>query len=360
MSMFTNSLEMIMKKPMFQSVVPIVAMSSVPRALLVSAILLGAMCSVQAQQAAAVGIYGIVDMGLTSADGGTTPGAMLNGRGAPDDVNLKAGNTSRLGFRRTEDMGGGAYARFQLETRFALDTGAPSNATTFWLGRSVIAVGSKTKGEIYAGREYSAAYTVALQTDPTYWSYVSQTGSAYTYANYVPVAATIEASNIRWANTVGYKSPAMGPVTAEIATALSERTRERSVSANAQYKQGPVWIGVAYDGLVSGKPTNLTILAVGYDFGVVRPTASYSRAIGGLNGDATAYTVSAMVPLSFGRTYLSYGSLSPATGLDSKMVGAGVQYDMTSATLLYVNIGSAEQVGKTRTSAIDFGVKHTF
>lgn len=336
---------------------------AVARALFAAATTVGVVCTSHAQQPPAappVGIYGIVDMGLTSADDGTTPGAMLNGRGAPGDVNLKAGNTSRLGFRRTEEMGGGAYARFQLETRFALDTGTASNANTFWLGRSVIALGSKTRGEIYAGREYSAAYTVALQTDPTAWSYVSQTGSAYTYANYLPVAATVEASNIRWGNTVGYKSPALGPITLEVATALSEGTRDRSVSANAQYKSGPIWVALGYDGLISSKPTNLTILAFGYDFGMLRPTASYTKVNGGLNGDATSYTVSALIPLSFGRTYISHGNLTPANGPNSNMVGAGIQYDLTSATLLYANVGSAEQSGKTRTNAIDFGVKHTF
>jgi predicted porin len=355
MSTFNTSLETSMKKPMVNCVVT--------RALVVSVATLGAAMGVHAQQAAEaspVGIYGIVDMGLTSADDGTTPGSMLNGRGAPNDVNLKAGNTSRLGFRRTEDMGNGSYARFQIETRFALDTGTSSNANTFWLGRSVIALGSKTRGEVYAGREYSAAYTVALQTDPTFWSYVSQLGSAYTYANYLPVAVTEEASNIRWSNTVGYKTPAMGPVTAEIATALSEGRRDRSVSANVQYKQGPLWVGFGYDGLVSSKSTNLAIVAAGYDLGVVRPTASYTKVSGGLNGDATSYTVAAMVPLSFGRTYVSYGNLRPANGLNSSMVGAGIQYDLTKATLLYVNYGSAEQSGKTRTNAIDFGVKHTF
>lgn len=158
-----------------------------------------------------VGIYGIIDQGVVKANSGSTPGALLPGRGASPDVwTLKAGNTSRLGFRGEEDLGGGAYSRFQIEHRFAADTGTSSNATVFWLGRSVVAVGSKTLGEIYAGREYSAAYVVALTADPTFWSYVSQTGAAYTYANYTPVAATIEASNIRWANSVGYKHPGAG------------------------------------------------------------------------------------------------------------------------------------------------------
>lgn len=106
--------------------------------------------------------------------------------------------------------------------------------------------------------------------------------------------------------------------------------------------------------------TNLALVAAGYDFGLVYPKASYSRAKGGLNGDATAFTVSALMPLSFGRTFISYGSLRPATNLDSTMVGVGAQYDLSKRTLLYANVGSAKRDGLTRTTTFDLGVKHNF
>ncbi len=320
---------------------------------------MAAVAAAAAQAQSSVTIYGIIDQGVAKANGGTTPGSLLPGRGASPDVwTLKAGNTSRLGFRGQEDLGDGAYARFQIEHRFAADTGASSNANVFWLGRSVVALGSAKWGEVYAGREYSAAYTVALNADPTYWSYVSQLGTAYTYAGYTPVASTIEASNIRWSNAVGYKSPSFNGFSFELASALGEGTRKRSSSGNAQYKQGPVWIGVAFDRLDAR--THMTIVAGGYDFGFVYPTASYSRAKGGLNGDARSFSASALVPLAFGRAYLSYGRLSPATNLDSSMLGAGIQYDLSKRTLLYTNVGTARQDGQTRTTAFDVGIKHTF
>jgi predicted porin len=306
-------------------------------------------------------IYGIVDQGVVKANDGTTPGAMLPGRGATPDVwTLKAGNTSRLGFRGQEDLGGGAYSRFQIEHRFAMDTGASSNASVFWLGRSVVALGSKSLGEVYAGREYSAAYTVALNADPTFWSYVSQTGSAYTYANYTPVATTVETSNIRWANSVGYKTPTWGGFNAELATALGEGTRRRASSGNAQFRTGGLWLGLGFDRLDSN--TNMALVAGGYDFGFIYPKASYTRAKGGLNGEAKAFTVSALVPVTgVGRAYVSYGALRPtAANRDSSMIGAGFQYDLSKRTLVYTNMGSAKQDLFTRTTAFDLGIKHTF
>lgn len=310
------------------------------------------------QAGSSLTIYGIIDQGVTRANNGTTPNSLLPGRSTSGEWVVKAGNTSRLGFRGQEDLEGGAYARFQIEHRFAADTGAASNPNVFWLGRSVVAVGTKDWGEIYAGREYSAAYWVPLFADPTAWSYVSQLASPYTYANYTAVPATVEASNNRWSNSVGYKSVDLGGVTFELATALGEGARKRDTSGNAQYRQGAVWLGLAFDRLDS--QNNLSILAGGYDFGPVFPTATYSRAEGGLNGDATAFSVSVRAPVSYGRVYASYGSLRPATNLDSTMLGAGTEYTLSKRSLLYFNAGSAKRDGLTRTSALDAGLKHTF
>ena len=303
-----------------------------------------------------VTIYGIIDQGVTKTNGGTTPGALLPGRATPDVWTVKAGNTSRLGFRGQEDLGDDAYARFQIEHRFAADTGAASNASVFWLGRSVVALGSKRWGEVYAGREYSAAYWVALNADPTYWSYVSQLGSPYTYANYTAVG--VEASNIRWANSVGYKSPEWGGVTFELASALGEGVRKRNESGNVQLKRGPLWLGAAVDRLDGAN--HLAFVAGGWDFGAVYPTASYARAKGGLNGDARSFSVALRVPTGFGRVYASYGRLTPATRLDAAMVGAGAEYNLSKRSLLYTNLGSAKRDGASRTSAVDLGFKHTF
>ena len=44
-------------------------------------------------------IYGIVDQGISKSNNGTTPGALLPGRGAQNTWVVKHGNASRLGFR---------------------------------------------------------------------------------------------------------------------------------------------------------------------------------------------------------------------------------------------------------------------
>lgn len=326
---------------------------SLPAALLA---LLALAMAAPAHAQSSVAIYGIVDGGLTKANDGTT--TLLPGRSTADTWVMKAGNTSRIGFRGYEDMGGGAYARFQLEHRFASDTGAPSSAAIFWLGRSVVAVGNKAWGEVYMGREYSPAYWVALEADPTYWSYVSQLGSPYSYANYTAVPAAVEASNIRWANAVGYKSPNFAGFTFEVQHALGERARSNNTAGNLMYRQGKLWVGAGVDWL--DDRNHLALVGGGYDFGVATPTFSYARAKGGLNGDATSYSLGVKIPVSWGRVYAQAGRYQPASGLDATMFGAGTEFSLSKRTVLYANVGSAKQDSRTRTTAIDFGIKHTF
>lgn len=302
-----------------------------------------------------VTIYGIIDQGLAKSNNATT--TLLSGP-TTDAWQVRAGNTSRIGFRGVEDLGDGLYARFHLEHRFAADTGTPSNATVFWLGRSVVAVGDRKWGEVYAGREYSPAYWVALNTDPTYWSYVSQLGTPYGYANYTPVAATIEATNIRWANAVGLKSGTLNGFTVELQTALGEGQRPRSRSGNVQYKSGPLWAGIGFDRLSAD--TNLVLAAASYEFGPFTPSFSVARARGGINGDAHSYSLSANYRLGQGRVYVNTAWLKPASHLDASMLGVGGEYLLSVRTALYANFGTAQRDLQTRRRTIDFGIKHTF
>ena len=65
-----------------------------------------------------VTVYGKVDIGISNAIGGAAK--------AETGLNEAAG--SRLGFRGTEDLGGGLKANFILEHRFQPDSGAQTNA----------------------------------------------------------------------------------------------------------------------------------------------------------------------------------------------------------------------------------------
>ncbi|MEB0178335.1 porin, partial [Undibacterium sp. CCC3.4] len=72
-------------------------------------------------------------------------------------------NTSRLGFRGNEDLGGGLKAIWQLEGGVILDTGT-SDGDLF--GRQANVGLQGDFGRIVAGRSYSTTYDFILPFDP--------------------------------------------------------------------------------------------------------------------------------------------------------------------------------------------------
>lgn len=116
---------------------------------------LPAAAAVHAQSS--VQLYGLVDAGVevvnhASATGGTITRLTSGGM-----------NTSRFGFRGSEDLGGGLKAIFQLEGGIFIDSGA-SDGNLFGRQANVGLEGGF--GRIVAGRSYTTAYDFMLPFDP--------------------------------------------------------------------------------------------------------------------------------------------------------------------------------------------------
>src|SRR5215216_6277537 len=116
---------------------------------------LGAFAGAASAQSS-VTIYGSLDMALMKGNGGTAPnpGAL----GTSKAYNVAQSNSSRLGFRGNEDLGGGLSAQFQIEHRFHPDDGQLDNQNVFWAARSYVQLSSASAGRIYLGREYTPAF----------------------------------------------------------------------------------------------------------------------------------------------------------------------------------------------------------
>ena len=85
-----------------------------------------------AQAQSSVAVYGLLDAGVssnfTANSSGQTLTAAANGILA----------TSRLGFRGTEDLGGGLKANFNLESGLNPMTGAQSRSNSFFDRRAIV------------------------------------------------------------------------------------------------------------------------------------------------------------------------------------------------------------------------------
>ena len=239
---------------------------------------LGAFAGAASAQSS-VTIYGSLDLAVTKGNGGTAANNSANGLSKAWIE--KQSNGSRLGFRGNEDLGGGLSAQFQIEHRFTPDNGAAANP--FWAGRSYVQLSSATAGRVYLGREYTPAFWPAVKSDPFGWDGVAQAGSTM-WAGYLTPAdlSTGASTGVRSSNTVGYKSPNMGGLTAQVAVGLGEAVVGRTTGFNVEYGAGPIYAAMGYE-KISGGPiagadgNSLVNFAFHYDLGMVKPILYYSR-----------------------------------------------------------------------------------
>jgi predicted porin len=105
---------------------------------------------VSAMAQTSVTLYGIVDVSMRSQTGLTSTYARspLNSTVVASGV----GPTSRWGLRGSEDLGGGLRALFNLESGINVDTGASSNAATFFDRASIVGLAGSW-GTVTAGRQ---------------------------------------------------------------------------------------------------------------------------------------------------------------------------------------------------------------
>jgi predicted porin len=158
-----------------------------------------------------VAIYGTVDLALTRA---STGGVATTG--------LKEGGhtASRIGFRGTEDLGGGLDAHFLLEAGHDPETGAgtlPGPALAF--SRQAFVGISGPWGQIDAGRMYTPMFYTLFRADPygvnAVFSPLNLVSATDAQPGITPFAA-------RASGMLRYRTPASSPFLADIAYAPSK------------------------------------------------------------------------------------------------------------------------------------------
>jgi predicted porin len=344
---------------------------------------LGAFAGAASAQSS-VTIYGIIDVGVAKTNSGQSnltffPTGII---GRQDVWTVRSSTSSRLGFRGTEDLGGGLKANFTIEHRLAPDSGdLESGAAGFWHAQSWVGLSSTTMGEIRIGRQYVPAFWVGLASDPWGYDY-----------NYAGVAGWTRGGNsvTRANNAVTYRTPNLAGFSAEVQVAAGEGGSAvagatgygRNVGANAQYNAGPLWVGLGYNQqrkMVGTTPDNsFWNLGAAYDFGFIRPIVHYSAGKNGITGNPTVktYFVGATAPLgggtlkavvarynaAAGTNVNATNTFLPAntTGQDTTKFGLGYEYFLSKRTSVHADVGTAKTTNFSRTTGVEGGIKHTF
>ena len=201
---------------------------------------------------AQVSVYGIMDLAVRSS----SPDV------GPSTTTIESGSfyTSRLGFKGTEDLGGGLKASFTLEGKVDSDTGA----TTLGNRESSVAL-SGGFGAITLGRtDTSQSEAVELVAHFANMGNLGLHGTALANPEY--------GGDQRIA--IRYTSPSMGGVTLQVGTSLGdERGGDDNNSISLAYATGPLSLAVGFDDVgnddfqVIGARYNAGAFAVGISAG---------------------------------------------------------------------------------------------
>ena len=325
----------------------------------------------------AKGLSGIipVDSRKTSLDG------VLNGGSA-------------LGFKGSEDLGGGTSVSFLTEFGLGIDGSFGSSITN---RQSYLGLGGDW-GNLTAGRQYSAIFLAGASIDP----HGSPNMNGSTVLGNIVTApspgtsALITSSDVRTSNLVRYASPSFSGVKVTIGKSFGEATTGTYASSNASTtnslkgdgsEYGISWTGAGlqigynienwsnsalYENITSGTLASAgdrknNLLTASYDFGIAKVSlADGKSSIGSAYNKATFYGVS--VPLGQASLLLSSGSgsrTSNGTGL-SKVSTAGLMiganYSLSKRSMLYFRNGTDTDKNTTQTkiSTTAFGLIHSF
>lgn len=346
-----------------------------PTRLLLAGAVLATLSHTAAAQSA-VTIYGRIDLGVQYS----------TKTAASDDRLVEQSNggirPSILGFRGSEDLGGGMTAFFNLEHHLSADTGtgAVAGAYGFWRRQSNVGVKAGW-GTVTLGRMYSPALLELLPTEPR--AFKENYSGLYPYAlNQIPAGNTVNDLGIFLGNAVSY-SNTFGPVSLGVAITAGERTG-RTTSAGLSYK-GPLTFSLAYqeiDGAVGSDGTQMTGIGVAAPLGAFTVKAQWMRFDEDRGGARIAETDS----LGIGADYawsaantanLSYYNVKNKKGNDDRTSTFVISndYAMSKRTTLYVQaafanpddgatvrttvIANGVQPGST-TAAYNVGISHNF
>lgn len=345
-----------------------------------------ATAAVSANAQSTLTVFGLMDLSVNSVKNGNTTVKSMDTAGL---------NTSRIGFRGTEDLGGGLLAGFWLEAGVSGDTGAAGGSTGydnkgakttgFFNRRSTLSL-SGGFGEVRLGRDYTVNFNVAGKFD-AFGANGFGNGSNL-YANKSPfdnantATTTGAATALRVNNAVSYFLPKdLGGVYGQLQIAAPEGVQGNGYKGGlVGYAAGPVDVAVSFSQIDVFAASKLKTTNVGasYNFGVAKVYALYNQSkFGALK--YTTYELSAGVPLGQGEFRASYGKGNAEGGTaafnnsDATLWGLEYLYNLSKRTAVYAQTGALKNKGASamavggqgdatgaKSTGYGAGLRHTF
>ena len=282
---------------------------------------------------------------------------------------------SRIGFRGTDDLGGGLSAGFWLEAPLDPDTANPD----FNFSRqATVSLVSRTLGELRLGRDKVPTYYEWLDFDVFGDGGLGASTRLSVAAGIVPTDdqyGTLKRAD----NLASYFTPGgLGGFFAQLSAAPGENNPgNKYYGGRAGYRQGPIAVSASWGQTQVSGSEDAVIWNVGgdWDFKVLRLAGFYSSLeIGGASQDN--WRIGASAP--FG-SWLVRGAISGMSGkgslanLEATQYALGVVYSLSTRTALYTTYASIDNTNTSftvasgppltrgnRSSGLDVGLRHSF
>jgi predicted porin len=324
-----------------------------------------------------VTLFGVMDANLRQIDNNGTKVRQLGTDGL---------SSSRLGFRGTEDLGGGLKAGFWLEAALNPDDGGINSSGKFWHRRSTVSLEGPF-GEVRLGRDYAPTYTGISDFDAFGDNGVGKITNLQSRLTGSGLTATVNTTS-RLDNEVQYFLPKnLGGVYGVVAVAAGEGTvGNKYVGGRVGYLGQGLNVSLSYgetDATAAEDKYKIGTLGAAYDFGFMRLLGSYtaiklvSREEELANLGVTVPVGPGLVRASVGVADLSGGPAGTNVGNDSDatLLAIGYVHNLSKRTALYgtysqidnkgaqaMAVGSTTPAlpGGKKSSGIEFGLRHSF
>lgn len=361
-----------------------------------SLIALAALAAAGAASAqSSVTLFGVVDAtlqyGRSSGAGGNKLWALGN----------SGYNSSRIGFRGTEDLGGGMSASFWLEAGISNDDGragggipagnqavtAAANTGLNFNRRSTVSLAGGW-GELRLGRDYTPSFGNLTAFDPFGTNGVGTTMTLVGAAA-MGVPAGTSGVLVRASNSFGYFLPSnLGGFYGQAQYYLGENLSTAGATADdgdgmgfrVGYAAGPFNVAVAYQRTeYAAGDFNTFNVGGSWDFGVAKLLAQYTADeidSTPVSADGKGWLIGTLVPVGAGEIRASYSQYRIDAGAvepRARKLAIGYVHNLSKRTALYTtyarvrNSGGANialngstGVANASSSGFDLGVRHSF
>jgi general bacterial porin, GBP family len=319
-----------------------------------------AVVSVSASAQSSVTIFALLDLNASQYNSGSKANAgtlrVLN------DGTTNGLNGSRLGFRGTEDLGGGLRAGFLMEQGVIADTGNLGQGGRGYGRQVFLSLSKDGAGELRLGRQYILSDSVVGQGNPFSNALVNNpTTSVTNMGRNLPMFLNAPRAD----NVVQYQSPSLGGVVLAGQVGAGEGGFDRFHGLRAVYAGGPLYVGVVYEfgkSRSTGQKNNKSLSAsANYNLGFMKLEAGLQRNSDLATGSGNGAAVGVSNLIVTGPTSFTLKGLNGLT--------LGAEIPVSSAATLGVNYtrmdykgtnGGSSNLGKFAFSARYALSKNTF